>query len=313
MSFKKLALVTAMFAATSGAYAMEAMDEESMAAATGQDGITIGIRTGALTLDQRIHDRDGYDPTNTVANTIGGIEDGAIIMDNVGINTNGGEIVLDIDADGGAAGTAPYLNIRVGIPNNTVINTGDLYVASSDNTADANGGVDTWAVSNQSTRIMDSQTITLGATTLNIQLGNEAQLYNFDANGDGDVLDAGESGRTAMILLSTTMTGGLTVGTVAPGGVYSGGVTLNDANSGGSVRIGRMRLRDNTGTDLTVGSVGINVAANGLVVDIASIGTGGLYQSMERVSLGNAAAPAIGDIEVLGLNLSGTSIRIAGH
>jgi predicted O-linked N-acetylglucosamine transferase (SPINDLY family) len=60
MSFKKLALVTAMFAATSGAYAMEAMDDESMAAATGQDGITIGITTNALTLDQRIHDRDGY-------------------------------------------------------------------------------------------------------------------------------------------------------------------------------------------------------------------------------------------------------------
>ena len=65
MSFKKLALVTAMFAATSGAYAMEAMDDESMSAATGQDGITIGITTNALTLDQRIHDRDGYDRTVT--------------------------------------------------------------------------------------------------------------------------------------------------------------------------------------------------------------------------------------------------------
>jgi hypothetical protein len=304
MSFKKLALVTAMFAATSGAYAMEAMDDESMAAATGQDGITIGITTNALTLDQRIHDRDGYDPTNAVADTIGGIEDGALIIDNMIVNTNGGEIVLKIDADGGAAGTAPFLNVNVSIPNNTVIQTGDISVASSDNVADANGGVGTWAISNQTGTIMDSQTITLGSTALNIQLGNEAQTYSWGAGT-----------KTAMILVSTTMTGGLTVGTVAAG-VYSGGVTLNDGSSGESISIGRMRLRDNAGTDLTVGSVGINVENNGLVVDIASIGTGGLYQSMERVALGDVGVAGngyLGDIEVLGLDLNGTSIRISGH
>ncbi|HQV41668.1 MAG TPA: hypothetical protein PLN04_06570, partial [Moraxellaceae bacterium] len=193
-----------------------------------------------------------------------------------------------------------------------VIQTGDISVASSDNVADANGGVGTWAISNQTATIMDSQTITLGATSLNIQLGNEAQTYVWDMNADGDTVDAGDV-NTAMILVSTTMTGGLTVGTVAAG-VYSGGVTLNDANSGGSVRIGRMRLRDDGGANLTVGSVGINVAANGLVIDVASIGSAtGLYQTMERVSLGNAAAPALGDIEVLGLQLNGTSIRISGH
>lgn len=304
MSFKKLALVTAMFAATSGAYAMEAMDDESMAAATGQDGITIGITTNALTLDQRIHDRDGYDPTNAVADTIGGIEDGALIIDNMIVNTNGGEIVLKIDADGGAAGTAPFLNVNVSIPNNTVIQTGDISVASSDNVADANGGVGTWAISNQTGTIMDSQTITLGSTALNIQLGNEAQTYSWGAGT-----------KTAMILVSTTMTGGLTVGTVAAG-VYSGGVTLNDGSSVESISIGRMRLRDNAGTDLTVGSVGINVENNGLVVDIASIGTGGLYQSMERVALGDVGVAGngyLGDIEVLGLDLNGTSIRISGH
>ncbi len=311
MSFKKLALVTAMFAATSGAYAMEAMDEESLAATTGQDGITVGITVPNLTLSQRIHDRDGYDPTNTVADTIGGIEDGALVIDNMVVNTNGGEIVLKIDSDGGAGGTAPFLNVNVAIPTGTVIQTGDISVASSDNVADASGGVGTWGISNQSATIMDSQTITLGATSLNIQLGNEAQTYAWDVNNDGTVA-VGET-KTAMILVSTTMTGGLTVGTVA-GGVYSGGVTLNDANSGGSVRIGRMALRDNGGANLSVGSVGINVANNGVVIDVASIGgVTGLYQSMERVALGAAGSPSLGDIEVLGLQLNGTSIRISGH
>lgn len=303
MSFKKLALVTAMFAATSGAYAMEAMDDESMAAATGQDGITVGITTGALTLNQIIHDRDGYDPTNTVANTIGGIEDGALIITGMGVNTNGGEIVLTIDADGGTAGTAPFLNINVAIPTNTVINTGNISVASSDNAAAADGGVGTWGTSNATATLMDSQTITLGATSLNIQLGNETQTYLWGAV---------PVAKTAMILVSTTMTGGLTVGTVAAG-VYSGGVKLNDINSTGSISIGRMKLRDAVGTNLTIGSVGINVEAAGLVVDIASIGSSGLYQSMERVQLGDATAGYLGDIEVTGLQLNGTSIRIAGH
>ena len=40
---KKLALVSAVSMISAGAFAMEAMDDESMASATGQDGITIKI------------------------------------------------------------------------------------------------------------------------------------------------------------------------------------------------------------------------------------------------------------------------------
>lgn len=318
MSFKKLALVTAMFAATSGAYAMEAMDDESMAAATGQDGITIGITTNALTLDQIIHDRDGY--------AAGSQNSGAIVIDNMVVNTLGGEIVLAIDAEGnttaGANGTNAYLNINVNLTAGLQIQTGDLRVANSNNTLSAapttgEAQVTAWAaVDEQSAVIMDSQTITLGATTLNIQLGNEVQTYS---------MDGGVTTKTAMILLNNvTMTNGLTVGAWDATNGYTGGLTLNDAN-GGSIAVGRMTLRDaDGGTNLTLGSVGINVENNGLVIDIASIGdvdtdgagvdtADGLYQSMERVRLGSAATPALGDIEVSGLQLSGTSIRITGH
>ena len=40
---KKLALASAVSMISAGAFAMEAMDDESMSAATGQDGITIQI------------------------------------------------------------------------------------------------------------------------------------------------------------------------------------------------------------------------------------------------------------------------------
>ena len=46
---KKLALVSAISMISAGAFAMEAMDEESMSATTGQDGITINIVPDAIT------------------------------------------------------------------------------------------------------------------------------------------------------------------------------------------------------------------------------------------------------------------------
>ena len=45
---KKLALVSAISMISAGTFAMEAMDDESMASATGQDGITILVKPGAI-------------------------------------------------------------------------------------------------------------------------------------------------------------------------------------------------------------------------------------------------------------------------
>ncbi|HQX90799.1 MAG TPA: pilus assembly protein FilA, partial [Moraxellaceae bacterium] len=123
MSFKKLALVTAMFAATTGAYAMEAMDDESMSAATGQDGITVTISAvNDITMNQIIHDKDGYAGAATP-------QGGAIVIGDVGGTTTGRkgmtvdfsgldgsyataadnvDVSLIIDADGGdATGSTP--------------------------------------------------------------------------------------------------------------------------------------------------------------------------------------------------------------
>ena len=64
--------------------------------------------------------------------------------------------------------------------------------------------------------------------------------------------------------------------------------------------------------DLTVGDVLVDVVAGtGLEVQLVSIGgANGLYQSMENVTLGGTT---LGDIEITGLQLSGTTITIAGH
>lgn len=330
MSFKKLALVSAMFAATSGAFAMEAMDEEALAAATGQDGITVAITVPAsgITMSQIIHDTDGWDPQNSVAqvNTVGApysARAGAIVIGNAvaggtktpmkivrdtnlvtaGVQAGPLNVTLDIDADGGTGvAAAPYnggafLNIKVGLQAGMTIDTGDISVAKST-------GLGTVTNAAQSATIMKNSQIVLGATDVNIQLGNESQTYVWDMNNDGDTLDVGDI-NTAMIKLNTTMTGGLTINNFALSDISTGG---------GDIAVGRLSLRDAGGTDLTVGSVAVNVVAAGLKIDIASIGSAtGLYLSMERVQLGASTNAALGDIEVIGLNLNGTSITLTGH
>jgi len=51
-ALKKLALVSAVSMISAGAFAMEAMDDESMASATGQDGISILVKPGVLSAAQ---------------------------------------------------------------------------------------------------------------------------------------------------------------------------------------------------------------------------------------------------------------------
>lgn len=332
MSFKKLALVTAMFAATSGAYAMEAMDDESLAAATGQDGITVTITVPAtgITMNQIIHDTDGWDPLNAVVqdNAVGAAYQtnaGAIVIGNAAaggtktpmkivrdtdlatavVEAGALNVTLDIDADGGNGiadansgyNGGAFLNIKLGLQAGTTISTGDISVAKTT-------GLGSVTNAAQSNVIMKSSDIVLGATNVNIQLGNESQTYVWDTNNNGVTTDAVDV-KTAMIKLNTTMGGGMTINNFS----------LTDTSvGGGDIAIGRMILRDAGGADLTVGSVGVNVVAGGLQIDIAEIGgASGLYQSMERVRLGASTTAALGDIEVIGLNLNGTSITVAGH
>lgn len=298
MSFKKLALVTAMFAATSGAYAMEAMDEEALAAATGQDGITVTITTPAsgITMTQIIHDNDGHagnansgaivigdpaDPTNTTA---GGPAPMKIVL--------GGALTLTIDADGGdatpvAAGqTGAYLNIAVGLTGTTTINTGDLSVMDSGSTGAAGSGFGT--VTAAGSTILKDMQIVLGATSLNVQLGAEPQ--------------------GAMIKMNSAIGNGLTLNNfelVDAGGAFTGGSVFMASqhiyNAGNNTLLNVAADIDVTNTGLRVALSQFGHATNGASIDITG------------VRLGDAAQANIGDIEIRGLNLNGTGITIAGH
>jgi uncharacterized protein DUF6160 len=273
--FKKLALVTAIAALPVSGFAMEALEDSALSDVTGQDGITIGITTPNLTLDVLVHDNDGLGNTNGITATGAG----TIVIENMVVNTGGNEIVAVIDADDN--GGAPLLNVGVTIPTGTTISTGDLSVATS------NGmGV---AVTNQTAVIMDSMDIVLGATSLNIQLGNEAQ-------------GVGGLPGTYMIALNTAITGGITINNFS----------LNDASLGGGSISAASILVDGDGGALGV-VAGVNLdGTDGLAISVDQLGTAtGLSVQMTDLALGTGTA--IGDVEIVGLNLNGTVINVRGH
>jgi hypothetical protein len=269
---KKLVLASAIAAASSSSFAMQVMDDEAMSAATGQDGLTISIATAApITGNIILHDTDGLTP--------GGAGDaGAIVIDGFSLTTSGIDLV--IDAEGDTTTNDPYLNINVSIAAGTTIATGDISVASSNGLGAA--------VTNQTAVLVDSMNITLGATAMNIQLGNTPQ--------------------GAMIALNTTMTGGLAINQFK----------LNDIAGGGSIAVDDITVRNAAGTDLDL-DVDVSAVAGGLEITLNTVGTGGLYTSLEGVRLGTTdysvptLAPSIGDVEIIGLSLAGTTVTISGH
>ncbi|MGJ3256804.1 MAG: hypothetical protein ACFE0K_10825, partial [Alcanivorax sp.] len=131
--------------------------------------------------------------------------------------------------------------------------------------------------------VLDLGSITLGATTMNIQLANEPQ---------GD-----------LIALNTTITNGVSIS----------GFALNDANSGGGINVGTLSVLDSGGTNLNV-DAGVNVTASGLTVRLDQLGdaTNGADVRLAGVNLGDGTGPNLGDVELVGLNLNGTTVTISG-
>lgn len=286
MKFKKLALAAAVAALPATGFSMEAMEDTALSGVTGQDGISIGLNT-ELSAELRIHDADGFaDPAGNTSNDR--LDSAALIFQDFAITAIGGgaaQIDLEIDA-GTNAGNDPTLNINVDLANGIDVNMGDLDVADSGRTTastiSAGWTVGTSVGTNRVDSVISLGSLTLGAgTSLNIQLGNEAQ---------GD-----------MIAIDTTISNGISIS----------GFAINDADSGGGITQD-VSIVDNGGTDLTV-STGINVDTDSLNIGLSGIGNaGGMDVRLANLNIGNGAGGNVGDIELVGLQLSG-SLEISGH
>jgi len=283
MTFKKLALAAAIATVPAAAFSVETLDDSQLAATTGQDGIQVAIEIGAagIATDIYLHDKDGLAGTAGAYSTSS--YDGAIVIDNMTIGVGGANIGINIDVgDSSATAAAPVMNIAVTLPATLTIVTGDISIANS--------GIDEGNrnTTGQTGVILSSMTIELGATTLNIQLGNEAQT--------------GTNAGADMIVLNSTVSGGITISNMR----------LNDATNDDGIGATSMSITNSVGSDLTL-MVDGNVTTSGLELDLAQIGDGGGMR-IEIVDqyLGSTSAGIIGDVSVRGLNLNDTKVTISG-
>lgn len=197
---------------------------------------------------------------------------GAIVVTGLDILAN--DVIVEVDAgDSAVSGGAPVLNVNVNLSTGLTMQTGSIGVANS------RRDEGTWGVNAGTVTVLSNMTISIGTTQLNIQLANEPQ--------------------GAMIRIATVIGGGVTLSNMAitdasvgGGSIGSATTTINDAGPGNSLTVD---------VDVDIVSGGLLVGINTLNMDVM----------MEDQYLGNAAS-IIGDVELLGLNLSGSSITISG-
>ena len=280
--FTKLVLVSSM-AISANAMAMQAMDDTALSAATGQDGINIGIALGAggISIDKLyIHDNDGLQAATGITGATGVA--GAITIDGLSITQVGTGNLLDlvIDTDAGTGGEA-FLNIAATV-GAVDVSIGSIGVAASNGSALTDTTTAVRGVTGTTSEILTGLDLSLGAISANVQLGATPQ--------------------GAMIKLDSTMQGGLTISNLG----------INDAAGGGQIYLDNIYVRgaNNSTGDLDI-NTDISVTTSGLVLKNNS--TQGMNVYIEGVHLGSSGAASIGDVEIQGLNVATSTITISGH
>jgi len=315
----KLALVSSM-AISANAMAMQAMDDASLSAATGQDGINIGIGISKIEIGKVfVHDNDGLATTSLGGTSTAGaiviqgngiagdtLENHGIIIganyDNAGTyllpSRNLADLQIDTDANGGnafinIAAQVSGLDIKIGQIG--VVASGDLPAAGA--TSIRRGGSSTSTVN----PILSGLSLKTGPMSANIQLGAAPQ--------------------GAMIQLSATMVGGLEIKNL---GILDNS-TKTATRAAGEIFVESIKVADANSLDLTLNQkisvIGEEGANKGYIRMISTSGAHDTY--VKGVHLGSRNAASIGDVEVQGMQtyfspaagvyMPGAVITISGH
>lgn len=348
--FTKLALVSSM-AVSANAMAMQSMDDAALSAATGQDGINIGIGISRVTIEKvLVHDNDGLNYANSswvgAAPTSGqagfggvtgtgtpavtGTRAGAIVIKGNGISgnvnqTNGivisanaaallpshnlADIVIDTEAGAGGGNTA-FLNVAAEVSGLNIA-IGEIGVSASNAVGTTvRRGADE---ANNYNAILSGLTLTTGQMNANVQLGAAPQ--------------------GAMIMLNTTMQGGLEITNLGildnSTKLGTGAITGAGNRAAGEIRLDSIKVADANGSDLTVNAkvnvIGESDAGKGYLRIITGSGASTPKTDMyiKGIHLGSATAGSIGDVEVQGMQtyyspsagtyVPGAVITISGH
>ena len=312
----KLALVSSM-AISANAMAMQAMDDASLSAATGQDGLNIGIGISKIEIGKVfVHDNDGLAVANGGTAKAGAIviqgngkagdvlENHGIIIganyDNAGAyllpSRNLADLKIDSDANGGnafinVAAQVSGLDIKIGQIG--VVASADIPTTGA--TSIRRGGTGTV------NPILSGLSLKTGPMSANIQLGAAPQ--------------------GAMIQLSATMVGGLEIKNL---GILDNS-TKTTTRAAGEIFVESIKVADANSLDLTLNQkisvIGEEGANKGYIRMISTSGAHDTY--VKGVHLGSRNAASIGDVEVQGMQtyfspaagvyMPGAVITISGH
>lgn len=312
--FTKLALVSAI-AVSGSAMAMESMDDSTLSATTGQEGITVkiaapdGIKINALYL----HDDDGLTLVGTAAttgptaapasadynggsSTAGAIKVGVLATGNANQKLNGITITqtnlnpllkLDIDSDGGTDMTAtngPVLNIKATV-GAAKIDIGEISVVKSNAKPTGTAITDSQRRGGTNTTpnkgvILSGLTLDMGDLTANVQLGSTPQ--------------------GAMINIQSKIATGLNISNLS--------LKDSGANGGGDIVLDSIKVVDQSKNELSLNSK-ISVKTDGL--SITDSGVRDIFVS--GIHLGAKTNASIGDLEIHGLTMGTSTITVTGH
>lgn len=325
----KLVLVSSM-AISANAMAMQAMDDAALSAATGQDGLNIGIGISKIEIEKLfIHDNDGLataalggtstagaivikgnaktgDPNETNGIVIGANYDnaGAYLLPSRNLAD------LTIDSDAGTTGTGgAFLNIGaqvsgldIKIGEIGVTGSGALPTAAS--TSIRRGGDDA-----NYNAILSGLSLKTGPMSANIQLGAAPQ--------------------GAMVKLNAQMVGGLEITNL---GILDNSTKKGDGSgdsatnrAAGVIHLDSIKVADANSKNLTLNQsisvIGSDGTSAGYLRIISSSGPVDNY--VKGIHLGSQGAASIGDVEVQGLQTyyspsmgvynQGAVITISGH
>ncbi len=312
----KLALVSSM-AISANAMAMQAMDDASLSAATGQDGLNIGIGISKIEIGKVfVHDNDGLAVANGGTAKAGAIviqgngkagdvlENHGIIIganyDNAGAyllpSRNLADLQIDSDANGGnafinVAAQVSGLDIKIGQIG--VVASADMPTTGA--TSIRRGGTGTV------NPILSGLSLKTGPMSANIQLGAAPQ--------------------GAMIQLNATMVGGLEIKDL---GILDNS-TKTATRAAGEIFVESIKVADANSLDLTLNQkisvIGEEGANKGYIRMISTSGAHDTY--VKGVHLGSRSAVSMGDVEVQGMQtyfspaagvyMPGAVITISGH
>ncbi len=346
--FTKLALAASV-AFSANAMAMQSLDDASLSATTGQDGLKIGIGISKIEIEKLfIHDNDGLAEDSTAK--AGVIE----IYNNDGAVLRPGEAANGIVGGTGEAG-AIYIKANGkgrtatnGIVIGANYDDNGAYLLASRNLADLTIDSDAGAgnpfiniaaeVSGLDINIGEIGVVASGdepaATATSIRRGGAGKEnailsgLSFKTGPMSANIQLGAAPQGAMIKLNATMTGGLTITDL---GIFDNSTTGGQVAAGvntsgpGEIFIESIKLTDANCTDLTLNQsisvFGESTANDGFIRIVSTSGAHDNY--VKGIHLGSQNAASIGDMEIQGLQTyfspgtgqyaKGAIITISGH